>query len=155
MSVWFWFGFGSVSVRFLLCHLPIPRIVCCSVPSIQSQRRRFSFIWLRFGGDFRFGQRQFRLHLASVSVVTPALLGVDLGLRFEVPVSSQVQFAAVSVSYYLRSQSADATPSRPIPPFHLVPSRSIPFHLVQSRSVPSRPVPSRSVRFFPGGLVWL
>ena len=144
---WCRFGFGSVSARFRFGSYSVisQSRASSAVPSRPGSTGSASFGSGLVGGDFWFGQRQFRLHLASVLVVTPALLGVDLGLRLEISISSQIRFAAISVSYYIRFQSADATPSRPIPPFHLIPSRSIPFH----------PVPSRSVRFVPAGLVWL
>jgi len=123
--------FGSVSARFRFGSCSAISNPACAIPfhpSIPSQRRRFGFIWLRFGGDFWFSQRRFRLHLASVSVATPALGGVDLGLRsVEVPISSRLQSPPVSLpmhAYHIQAQSSRATPSRPIP---AVPFRSIRF----------------------------
>ena len=133
------FGFGSVPIP------PSPNsvAVCYSIPSIPSQRRRFGFIWLQLWWRLLVGQRRFRLHLASVSVATPALGGIDLGLRsVEVPISSRLQSPPVSLSYAYLSYPSSIFPHYSIPSH---PCRSIPFH-------PFRPVLFGSN---PWGLRWL
>ena len=138
VSVWFRLGVSLVSVRFLVCHLPIPRVVCYFVPSILPQLELH--LAPGSGGDFWCGQRRCRLRLAPVLVATPALVGVNLGyVRLWFPSHLGYSSPRFRFPIHINSQSAGATPSRPTPS---VPSRSIPFH----------PVPSRSVRSHPKGL---
>ena len=145
-----------VSVRFLVCHLPILRVVCYFVPSILPQRRRLNFIWLRFWW-------RLLVWSASVSALFGAGVGGDScfggsrpGFAFRLRFPSHLNYSPRRCGFPITSDLNPPAILHPVPsrrsiPLHPVPFRSILFHPVPSRSIPFRPVLFGSM---PGGLVW-